>query len=129
LLKHGVIVGSQMEKLVEATRQLKQRYKFVTPENLRTTNLLTEFMEDIGEEMPTWNAGRVQESLEGELKWIEKQWPLSKYILHCVSANRQEMTKCVKLQIKCMLWCMSSVACALSADNLKHIPPPPLLLG
>jgi hypothetical protein len=103
LLKYGVIVHSQVDKLVEATRQLKQRYKYVTAENLRTTGLLSEFMAQVGEVMPTWNPLRMKESLEDSLRWNSKAWQLSRYILHCVSANRQDMTKNVKAQIRCEL--------------------------
>jgi hypothetical protein len=103
LLKYGVVVNSQLDKLVEATRQLKQRYKYVTAENLQTTGLLTEFMAQLGEVLPTWNPLRMKESLEEILRWNSKAWPLSKYILHCVSANRQDMTKNVKAQIRCEL--------------------------
>jgi hypothetical protein len=98
-------VSSQMEKLMEATRRLKQKYKYITPENIRTTGLLTEFMTELGEVVPPWTPLRAQESLDAVLQWNSKAWPLAKYILHCVSANRQDMTKCVKKQIKCKFLC------------------------
>lgn len=98
-MKFGLIVNSQMDKLTEATKRLKQKYKYISPEQLQSSAVLTDFMIEVGETIPAWRPLQVQESLKEVLHWNSKVGPISKYIMHNISANRQDMTKNVKGQI------------------------------
>ena len=99
LLKAGVINYAQLDKVTVATRELKQRSKFLSNEQLQTTDVLENFMDALGFPKPQWNPRAIKESLDAVLHWNDRVIPLSKYILHNVTANRQEMTKNVKAEL------------------------------
>ena len=96
MLKSKMVNGKQHEQLLEETRLLKRRYKYVCMEDLITTTFLTEFMKKVGMVYPVWNMSDIQGSLTLVVAWQSKVVALSRYVIHNVTANRQEMTKAVK---------------------------------
>ena len=105
LLKAKVVDGKQHEAIPDATRDLKRKFKYVSMDDLMRTTLLTDFMEKIGKKKPQWDITDIGGSLRAVLIQQSTVMAFSKFIIHQVTANRQEMTKGVKNELTCKLAC------------------------
>ena len=95
-----MVDGRQHENLLEETRVLKRGYKYVCMEDLIRSTFLMQFMMKVGVVCPVWELTDIQKSLSLVVAWQSRVVPFARYVIHNVTANRQEMTKAVKNVIK-----------------------------
>ena len=100
LLKHGVVNAKQGDKLNDAIREGKKRVKYLNNTELQQTNVLYDLMVSTGIEEPKWDPLDVKKSLDWVRCWTSKVIPMGKFLLHSICANRQEITKGVRAEIK-----------------------------